>query len=78
MSPQVSKTLNDVYRSYNVAQQFPMVVANLKLPTNSYDINVTPDKRKARPRASHRSEANRRSAQVRQQEPACYVTAGHA
>jgi DNA mismatch repair protein PMS2 len=42
----MSKALNDVYRSYNVAQQFPMTVLNLQLPTASYDVNVTPDKRK--------------------------------
>eukprot|EP00959_Pyramimonas_sp_CCMP1952_P194044 4057871-Pyramimonas_sp.AAC.1 len=29
-----------------------MVVVNVKLPADSYDINVTPDKRKARPPSS--------------------------
>ncbi|KAI9205479.1 mismatch repair endonuclease PMS2 [Polychytrium aggregatum] len=42
--PKVSKTINEVYRSFNM-QQFPMVVMNIALPTDQYDVNVTPDKR---------------------------------
>lgn len=42
--PQVSKAINDVYKSYNVTQS-PFVFANLELDTNAYDVNVSPDKR---------------------------------
>jgi DNA mismatch repair protein PMS2 len=42
--PQVAKAINEVYRSYNVTQS-PFIFANLKLDTNSYDVNVSPDKR---------------------------------
>ncbi|KAI9826276.1 MAG: hypothetical protein M1826_006698 [Phylliscum demangeonii] len=42
--PQVAKAFNEVYRSYNVAQS-PFIFADLKLDTNAYDVNVSPDKR---------------------------------
>ncbi|KAI0351151.1 DNA mismatch repair protein MutL [Trametes cingulata] len=40
----VQKAFNEVYRSFN-ATQSPFVVADFVLPTNSCDINVSPDKR---------------------------------
>ncbi|KAI1786255.1 DNA mismatch repair protein MutL [Ganoderma leucocontextum] len=40
----VQKAVNEVYRSFN-ATQAPFVVADFILPTNSCDINVSPDKR---------------------------------
>lgn len=42
--PQFSKALNEVYKTYNSLQS-PFVVANIKLDTKLYDVNVTPDKR---------------------------------
>jgi DNA mismatch repair protein PMS2 len=42
--PQVAKAVNEVYKSYNITQS-PFIFANLKLDTNSYDVNVSPDKR---------------------------------
>lgn len=42
--PQVTKVVNEVYKSYNTHQS-PFVFANLLLDTNSYDVNVSPDKR---------------------------------
>ncbi|EMC96566.1 hypothetical protein BAUCODRAFT_33929 [Baudoinia panamericana UAMH 10762] len=42
--PQVSKAINEVYKSYNVSQS-PFIFANLIVDTNSYDVNVSPDKR---------------------------------
>lgn len=42
--PQVSKVINEVYKSYNVTQS-PFIFANLILDTNAYDVNVSPDKR---------------------------------
>ncbi|KAL3701529.1 hypothetical protein R1sor_019551 [Riccia sorocarpa] len=43
--PKVAKLLNELYKSFN-SLQYPMVVLNFVLPTTSYDVNVTPDKRK--------------------------------
>ncbi|GLJ47147.1 hypothetical protein SUGI_0995380 [Cryptomeria japonica] len=43
--PKVTKLLNELYKSYN-SQQYPMAVLNFILPTTTYDVNVTPDKRK--------------------------------
>ncbi|KAF9484575.1 DNA mismatch repair protein MutL [Pholiota conissans] len=40
----VQKTFNEVYRSFN-ATQSPFIVANIILPTETYDVNVSPDKR---------------------------------
>ncbi|KAJ9636891.1 ATP-binding mismatch repair protein [Coniosporium tulheliwenetii] len=42
--PQVAKTFNEVYKSYNTTQS-PFIFANLKMDTNAYDVNVSPDKR---------------------------------
>jgi DNA mismatch repair protein PMS2 len=42
--PQVAKAINEVYKSYNVTQS-PFIFANLKMDTNAYDVNVSPDKR---------------------------------
>lgn len=43
--PRVAKVLNETYRSFN-PNQAPMAVLDVQLPTDSYDVNVTPDKRK--------------------------------
>lgn len=40
----VQKAFNEVYRSFNVNQS-PFIVADFILPTDSCDINVSPDKR---------------------------------
>ncbi|PWY98544.1 DNA mismatch repair protein MutL [Testicularia cyperi] len=40
----VSRAFNEVYKSFN-SQQLPFVVADFRLPTDSYDVNVSPDKR---------------------------------
>ncbi|KAI0742215.1 hypothetical protein C8Q80DRAFT_1220949 [Daedaleopsis nitida] len=40
----VQKAFNEVYRSFN-ATQSPFIIADFMLPTNSCDINVSPDKR---------------------------------
>lgn len=42
--PQVAKAFNEVYKSYNVTQS-PFVFADIRLDTNAYDVNVSPDKR---------------------------------
>ncbi|KAF2017976.1 DNA mismatch repair protein MutL [Aaosphaeria arxii CBS 175.79] len=42
--PQVAKAFNEVYKSYNITQS-PFIFADLKLDTNAYDVNVSPDKR---------------------------------
>ncbi|KAK5112386.1 hypothetical protein LTR62_004349 [Meristemomyces frigidus] len=42
--PQVSKAINEVYKSFNTSQS-PFIFANLIMDTNSYDVNVSPDKR---------------------------------
>ncbi|KAF2456244.1 hypothetical protein BDY21DRAFT_348354 [Lineolata rhizophorae] len=42
--PQVAKAFNEVYKSYNITQS-PFVFADFKIDTNSYDVNVSPDKR---------------------------------
>ncbi|KAF2772177.1 hypothetical protein EJ03DRAFT_380940 [Teratosphaeria nubilosa] len=42
--PQVSKAVNEVYKSFNVTQS-PFIFANLILDTQAYDVNVSPDKR---------------------------------
>jgi DNA mismatch repair protein PMS2 len=42
--PQVAKAVNEVYKGYNVTQS-PFIFANLKMDTNAYDVNVSPDKR---------------------------------
>ncbi|KAF9976135.1 Mismatch repair endonuclease pms2 [Actinomortierella ambigua] len=40
----IARVINEVYHSFNT-NQYPFVVANLEMPTNSYDVNVSPDKR---------------------------------
>jgi DNA mismatch repair protein PMS2 len=42
--PQVSKAFNEVYKTFNISQS-PFVFANMIMDTNSYDVNVSPDKR---------------------------------
>ena len=42
--PQVAKAFNEVYKSYNITQS-PFIFADIKLDTNAYDVNVSPDKR---------------------------------
>ena len=42
--PQVSKAINEVYKSFNVSQS-PFIVADFIMDTNAYDVNVSPDKR---------------------------------
>ncbi|KAL1640433.1 ATP-binding mismatch repair protein [Diplodia intermedia] len=42
--PQVSKAVNEVYKSFNITQS-PFIFANLVMDTNAYDVNVSPDKR---------------------------------
>ncbi|SAM08383.1 hypothetical protein [Absidia glauca] len=42
--PKMTKVFNEIYRSY-VVNQYPFVVADFKIPTDSYDVNVSPDKR---------------------------------
>jgi len=42
--PQVSKAMNEVYKSFNVSQS-PFIFANLIMDTTGYDVNVSPDKR---------------------------------
>ncbi|KAK0208879.1 hypothetical protein DFS33DRAFT_1306169 [Desarmillaria ectypa] len=45
----IQKTINEVYRAFtpnhNTASQVPFVVADFEIPTDTYDVNVTPDKR---------------------------------
>lgn len=40
----MAKALNEIYRSF-VTNQYPFIVANFKIPTDVYDVNVSPDKR---------------------------------
>nr|WJN24954.1 mismatch repair protein [Pseudozyma thailandica] len=40
----VSRAFNEVYKSFN-SNYYPFVVADFRLPTDSYDVNVSPDKR---------------------------------
>ncbi|KAJ4364524.1 ATP-binding mismatch repair protein [Neocucurbitaria cava] len=42
--PQVAKAFNEAYKSFNFTQS-PFVFADIKLDTNAYDVNVSPDKR---------------------------------
>ena len=43
--PKMSKLLNELYRAF-CPNQFPVAVLDFRLPTDAYDVNVTPDKRK--------------------------------
>ncbi|GAA5804975.1 hypothetical protein HPULCUR_010485 [Helicostylum pulchrum] len=40
----LSKSLNEIYRTF-ISNQYPVIIANLKIPTDTYDVNVSPDKR---------------------------------
>nr|WJN24957.1 mismatch repair protein [Tranzscheliella williamsii] len=40
----VSRAFNEVYKSFNT-NQVPFVIADFRLSTDSYDVNVSPDKR---------------------------------
>ncbi|ORZ14174.1 hypothetical protein BCR42DRAFT_63066 [Absidia repens] len=42
--PKMSKAFNEVYRNF-ISNQYPFVVANFKISPDSYDVNVSPDKR---------------------------------
>lgn len=42
--PQFSKIFNETYRQYNPSQS-PFVLADIRLDTHLYDVNVSPDKR---------------------------------
>jgi DNA mismatch repair protein PMS2 len=42
--PQLARSFNEVYKSYNTTQS-PFIFADIKLDTNAYDVNVSPDKR---------------------------------
>jgi DNA mismatch repair protein PMS2 len=42
--PKISKCINEVYRMFNM-HQYPIVVINIEVKSDEYDINVTPNKR---------------------------------
>ena len=42
--PKLQKVINEVYRSFSM-HQYPVFILNISLPSDEYDINVTPDKR---------------------------------
>lgn len=42
--PQIAKAFNEVYKSFSSSQS-PFVFADFHMDTNSYDVNVSPDKR---------------------------------
>ncbi|KAI8142324.1 hypothetical protein BJV82DRAFT_616341 [Fennellomyces sp. T-0311] len=42
--PKLAKAFNELYKSF-VANEYPFVVADIRLAPNKYDVNVTPDKR---------------------------------
>ncbi|CAO3589809.1 unnamed protein product [Absidia cylindrospora] len=42
--PKMTKAFNEVYRNF-ISNQYPFVVANFKILPDSYDVNVSPDKR---------------------------------
>jgi DNA mismatch repair protein PMS2 len=42
--PQFAKAFNEVYKSYNNTQT-PFILADIRLDTHMYDVNVSPDKR---------------------------------
>ena len=42
--PQIAKAINEVYKSFNVSQS-PFISADFRMDTDSYDVNVSPDKR---------------------------------
>ncbi|KAL7751822.1 ATP-binding mismatch repair protein [Sorochytrium milnesiophthora] len=42
--PKVARVITETYRSYN-SQQYPFIALDMTLSPDSYDVNVTPDKR---------------------------------
>ena len=44
--PAWSKTINDVFSTYNSAHPYPVLFLNIHMPPDEFDVNVTPDKRK--------------------------------
>ncbi|TPX67813.1 hypothetical protein CcCBS67573_g07383 [Chytriomyces confervae] len=42
--PKLSRVINEVYKTYN-SHQYPMLVWNLLMDPNMYDVNVSPNKR---------------------------------
>lgn len=40
----VCRAFNEVYKSFN-SNHYPFIIADFRLPTDSYDVNVSPDKR---------------------------------
>ncbi|KAI8830060.1 hypothetical protein BJ741DRAFT_620990 [Chytriomyces cf. hyalinus JEL632] len=42
--PKLSRVINEVYKTYN-SHQYPMLVWNLLMEPNMYDVNVSPNKR---------------------------------
>jgi DNA mismatch repair ATPase MutL len=44
--PRASKIMNETYRAFVAGAQCPFVLLNFIMPPDSYDVNVTPDKRK--------------------------------
>lgn len=43
--PKVGKLVNELYKGAN-SKQYPIAIMNFSVPTQAYDVNVTPDKRK--------------------------------
>ncbi|KAG8688469.1 hypothetical protein FRC11_005408, partial [Ceratobasidium sp. 423] len=41
---QIQKAFNEIYKSFN-STQMPMIIADFQLPGDTFDINVSPDKR---------------------------------
>lgn len=42
--PKIARTFNDIYRSYN-SSQYPFILADFRMTSGTFDINLTPDKR---------------------------------
>ncbi|RUS22609.1 mismatch repair endonuclease PMS2 [Endogone sp. FLAS-F59071] len=42
--PKIAKLVNEVYREFN-SNQYPLIVADIRLPKGAYDVNISPDKR---------------------------------
>ncbi|CAO3688696.1 unnamed protein product [Rhizopus stolonifer] len=42
--PKMASTFNELYRSF-ISNQYPLIIADFKIPTDAYDVNVSPDKR---------------------------------
>ncbi|CCJ30765.1 unnamed protein product [Pneumocystis jirovecii] len=42
--PQITRAIGEIYKMYNILQ-YPFILINLIMPKNSYDINVSVDKR---------------------------------